>query len=421
MSGGVASADELMRWAASAAVPADEALLTPFGFVDVPALSQAGRVDALVALERLRSWVDAMQARVFAACAAADDSPEQWGREEIAAALHLSRPAVDERLHAGRELVERLPEALGLLQDGTLTVRHTRPLVEAVLPLDDATTAAVQTRVLDRVREQVAVGGGAPTPAAFGRAVRRAVVSTDPRTAEVRHRQAATQRRVVITAQPDGMAELWALLPADGAATIFTALTAAAARRVEGDERSVDQRRADALVTLAAQTLDNPGLPRWQGRRPRVQVTVAATTLLGLDDEPGHLESHGPIPASLARRIAADPSGTWRRLLTDEAGVLLDSSRTYRPPVELAEFVRARDRRCRFPGCSQPARRCELDHQQSWESGGRTEAGNLECLCLRHHQLKHRTGWHVAGDPAEVLSWTSPTGHVYLSFPDPYD
>jgi hypothetical protein len=64
-----------------------------------------------------------------------------------------------------------------------------------------------------------------------------------------------------------------------------------------------------------------------------VQITVAATTLLGLDDQPAELEGYGPIPASMAIRISEDPTGTWHRLITDRAGRLLDhQTRTYKPP-----------------------------------------------------------------------------------------
>jgi len=43
-----------------------------------------------------------------------------------------------------------------------------------------------------------------------------------------------------------------------------------------------------------------------------VHVTVALSTLLGLDEQPGELAGHGPIPAVLARRLAADPTGMFR-------------------------------------------------------------------------------------------------------------
>jgi hypothetical protein len=83
-----------------------------------------------------------------------------------------------------------------------------------------------------------------------------------------------------------------------------------------------------------------------------VFVYVAATTLLGLDDEPAEMAGHGYIPAWLAREISTQPDSVWRRILTDPmTGHPTDLGRTtYRPPAALDEFVRVRDRECRAPG-----------------------------------------------------------------------
>ena len=117
--------------------------------------------------------------------------------------------------------------------------------------------------------------------------------------------------------------------------------------------------------------------------RPLIHVTVPLTTLMGLHDEPGDFAGYGPIPAPIARQIAADPDSTWRRLLTDPvSGTLLDyGRRTYRPPAPLAGFLRARDGECRYPGCRRPAVACEIDHVQPWQHGGTTSEDNLCCLC----------------------------------------
>ena len=152
--------------------------------------------------------------------------------------------------------------------------------------------------------------------------------------------------------------------------------------------------------------------------RVRVHVTVAATTLLGLDELPGELAGYGPVPAEVARELAAD--GTWRRLLTDPAtGAVVDvGRRSYRPAAALAEYVRVRDRTCRFPGCRQPARRCDLDHNDAYPDGA-TEPGNLCCLCRHHHRLKHRGRWSMLHEPDDSIVWTSPVGRTYVTTPEP--
>lgn len=77
------------------------------------------------------------------------------------------------------------------------------------------------------------------------------------------------------------------------------------------------------------------------GRRPLIQVVVPLNTLMG-GAAPAELVGHGPIPADLARALAA--GGVWQRLVTDPlSGTLLDVGRTrYRPPVAMADHVRAR-------------------------------------------------------------------------------
>ena len=174
------------------------------------------------------------------------------------------------------------------------------------------------------------------------------------------------ERRVIITPVEHGMAELWAYLPAEQAAAITATLDALAYATVHGkggDPRTGDQRRADAFVDLCTAPLGDPNLTGGHGQRPAVQVTVAATTLMGLDDQPGELDGYGTITATMARYIATDPTATWRRLLTDDEGrVLHAGTTTYRPPAHMTRTVIARDVHCMFPGCRKKARHNDLDH-----------------------------------------------------------
>ena len=108
-----------------------------------------------------------------------------------------------------------------------------------------------------------------------------------------------------------------------------------------------------------------------------------------------------------------------RQVVTDPAdGSLLDyGRRTYRPPVGLDDHVRARDVTCRFPGCQQPARRCDLDHTEAYPAGP-TSQDNLGALCRHHHRLKHETDWTLRQHQG-TFTWTSPTGRTYTRAPEP--
>ena len=149
-------------------------------------------------------------------------------------------------------------------------------------------------------------------------------------------------------------------------------------------------------------------------RRPTINVTIDLPTALGLADNPGQLAGYGPIPASIARKIAAD--GRWKRFVTDPiTGTLIDYGReTYEPPQDLQDFLIARDRTCRFPGCRQPAYLSDLDHAVPWDEGGSTSAENLGSLCRRHHNLKTHHGWQLINQPDGACTWISPAGHKYF-------
>jgi hypothetical protein len=105
------------------------------------------------------------------------------------------------------------------------------------------------------------------------------------------------------------------LLDAPDAALVMSTVNALAAKTDAADDRPIEARRADAFVAMFTGAPSVSGLPQAHRSPAQIQVTVPATTLLGLTDTPGELAGYGPITAEVARRIAAH--GTWRRLLTD--------------------------------------------------------------------------------------------------------
>jgi hypothetical protein len=181
--------------------------------------------------------------------------------------------------------------------------------------------------------------------------------------------------------------------------------------------RTLDQLRADHLVAAVLGEAPTDTNPR--AVVADVSVVVSAATLLGQDDEPGWLDGYGPITADTARAVAHDPTGTWRRLITDPtSGGLLDHGTTrYRPPAALREFVLARDGQCRFPHCTQAARHGDLDHVIPFPDGP-TASTNLAASSRRHHRAKTHGGWKLRLSSRDAAAtWTSPHGRKYSTRP----
>jgi hypothetical protein len=142
--------------------------------------------------------------------------------------------------------------------------------------------------------------------------------------------------------------------------------------------------------------------------------------LAALKDGPGQFCPVGPaailggavIPGPVAAQIALH--ATLRPLI--HPGQAPPEPR-YRPSRALAEFVRCRDQTCRFPGCTKPATRTDLDHTIPYPYGP-TCASNLACLCREHHLLKtFWPGWSNQQFPDGIIIWTDPEGHTTTTHP----
>ena len=440
----------------------------------------------MIGFDRIGSWAAARQARLLDELARrrpTDRAPysarsacvgSEYAPDEVGVALHLSRGSACARIGLARRLLAALPDTHALWESGRIDTAKARAVDDATVVLSDELARAVEARVLPRAPEQ--------TLAQLKAALARAVIAADPEGAEALYRQARRDRRVVVTAEPDGMGTLWAMLTATDAAGAFTWLTRLARGLGSDDPRSMDARRADILaallngrllraddadadtasgdseadggeagdeqaaggsldrtdvVTNSADSPDSPDSPNSAGSadvatspgrpiqpvtpgKPLIQVVIPYSTLIGADDQPAELVGHGPIPASLAREVAAD--GVWRRLVTDPlSGTLLDHGRTtYHPPAGLADHVRARDVHCRFPGCRKRAADAELDHITAWSDGGTTSEPNLAACCTHHHRVKTYAGWRVEARPDRRLTWITPTGHHHTTEPHDY-
>ncbi len=381
--------------------------------VDPAVLSHDQLLDHLAAIERGKAALDAAAQPTLHLLAVEDcydgirrELEREWVREEVACVLRLAPVTAHSRLADASTLVTRLPDTLALVADGSISMLHARALTDAVADFDSDTTQRIEARVLAKA--------GTQTVGEFRQAVKKAVIAADPRQAEQKHRHAVAERQVRMWAEDDGMASVKLYTSADEAQRLWTAVDAhACALKDSDDVRTADQKRADVLADLAALALHNAPV-KWQGRKPAVQVAVALSTLLGLDEQPGDLAGYGPIPAGMARRMAADSSGTWTRLITDPRGRLLDYEQTtYRAPAPLREHVLAEARTCTFPGCRRPPRKNDLDHILEWDYGGHTSAKNQHPPCERHHLIRHDGRWTIRRHDDGTITWTTPTGRAF--------
>ena len=239
---------------------------------------------------------------------------------------------------------------------------------------------------------------------------------------------------------------------AAASATTSASTTASSASTTVATAATADQRRADAFVQFFTEREVNNQLPsrevhcsaqhvgeknnvfeaneahaqsdaselkemgskKEKSSAMTINVIVDLPTLLGLADNPAELSGYGAIPASLARELAT--SHFWRRFITDPiTGELLDVGREkYVPPQGLVDFIKARDKTCRFPGCQRAADFSDIDHAIPWEEGGTTTLANLGLLCRRHHRLKTHGGWKISSNPDGSCTWISPYGKEYF-------
>ncbi len=424
-----------------------------------PAHREFEALERVGAWERVIAWAQAGQLREIAsfmrsaearntALGASTSQAHDSAVAEVGLMLRVSARTAAARVGDAWSLCTRLPGTLAALERGRITLAKARIL--------DAETANLSPEHTAQVEQQVLAKAGQQTPGQLRTAARRAVLTADPTAAQKRAERARRERGVRMWPEPDGMATLSAYLPAEDAVGVFAVLDEHARQAgFPGDERSMDARRGDALVDLVLgpvapcsegareRTTSQPGGARESGpaadaaspagcrcecgrcRRGGgvdVRVTVPYTALLGANDLPGELVGYGPIPAAVARDLAA--GGTWRRILTDPtSGRPLDYGTTrYRPPAHLAGLVITRDQTCQFPGCRVPAHRCDIDHGVPYDpthGTGPTNETNLGPKCRRHHQVKQTPGWSVTHHPDGCTTWATPSGHVYHSQPPP--
>ena len=388
-------------------------------------LSASGRIDYLSALDRQESWICALKQEALVAIAGeyADEDGGIFGcvdeeeREDVATALRLSPTTAQNRIDVARVLIGHLPNTISALSTGEISVAHA-----TVIARETATAIknGLSPESVFRVEQTALAHAEFHTPGQVASKVKTTIAKLAPEDFEELVDRARDSRRVTCYPEADGMATVIAILPAEDAQTVMKSIEAYILKQDAQDAAdwsllSADMKRADALTAIASQALASMAHDVQPHRRPiTISVAIDLPTLLGLAENPGQLAGYGAIPASVARRLAAD--GNWQRFVSDPTtGNLLDFGREkYAPPQELVDYLLARDRICRFPGCRRTGQSSDIDHAQSWETGGETNPANLGLLCRRHHRMKTHGGWSLESNPDGSCLWKSPTGKTFF-------
>ncbi|MFZ1161055.1 MAG: HNH endonuclease signature motif containing protein [Mycobacterium sp.] len=349
---------------------------------------------------------------------------ETWGTDthdaiaaEIVAALGITRGLAESYLDYARAMRLRLPRVGALLVAGDIDYRTFQTIVYRTdLITDTRVLAAVDAELALKVARWMGI-----TQGRLGGQVDRIVTRAD-QDAVRRRRERRGDREVSFWGNADGLTEMFGRLITTDAHAIDARLDALAATVCVDDPRTRNQRRADALGALAVGA-DQLGCRCGQGdcaaaASPApspviVHVIANEATLDGTGHMPGSMiGSDALVPAELIAELARSAK---LRPLTHPADLPPESG--YTPSRTLTDFVRCRDLTCRFPGCDQPATRCDIDHTVPYADGGPTHASNLKALCRHHHLLKTFWGWRDQQLPDGSVIWTSPNGQTYITTP----
>jgi hypothetical protein len=187
------------------------------------------------------------------------------------------------------------------------------------------------------------------------------------------------------------------------------------ADRPAGDDRTLGQQQADALVQWADNTLAAGTAPLLRTTKPQIAVNVDLEDLLDPSTGKGTAQAGFGATLSAARARWAACDADLTRIVLGPNGEPLDLGRTHRLVTPaLRKAVIARDQTCVFAGCDAPHWWSEVHHLIHWALGGETSLANSGLLCERHHTQVHHgfavrrdtTGrWHTyRPDGTEILT-----------------
>ena len=187
----------------------------------------------------------------------------------LAAHAHLDAGAAHQLVIAART-ADRLPQLGSMLSAGDISTHHvaavgsaTRRLPQQVVTGEDATFASL-------------AASARPSDLRTAGAHLQAMYDTDATSRDARHLH--DSRHLTLAQTMHGAWHLDGMLAPEDGVALSLALDSLSAKNGAEDDRSVTQRRADALIELATLAMRTGQLPDTGGDQPRVTLLLEATT-----------------------------------------------------------------------------------------------------------------------------------------------
>jgi len=398
-------------------------------------VDDAGVVEAMASASREENaacgrrfmWIGELYAR---RAPEDDDEKINWAIDghanvvaEISAALNISRGRASSQLQYAIDLRDRLPRVGEVFAAGEIDFR----MVAAMVSRSENVTDPELLAQLDAAFAHWSPRWMKMSGPKLTERIDMWVEKFDP-TGVREPRPVRDDRYVEIgPSSTPGMANIWGHVTLIEGAALDERLDQVVATVCRNDPRTTDQRRADALIALSNQQTSlqcgcgAPDCPAGGGEKKPLgevvlHVLAEQAAVDGESSNPGYLPGFGAVPAPLLRELVDSGQAKLKPLDIPPP----DCEPRYRPSTALAEFVRWRDLTCRWPGCDEPAARCQIDHTVPYPLGP-THPSNNKLYCPHHHLLKTfyvgEGGWSERQLPDGTLILAAPTGHVYITTP----
>ncbi|GAA2723114.1 HNH endonuclease signature motif containing protein [Cellulomonas aerilata] len=386
---------------------------------------EAAAVAALLSAVMSRAGV--VQARMLAVV----EADGIWSVESrslvrwAARRLDVSVRTAQAQVRLGRTLRDDLPLTSAAAAAGEIGVEHAHVLA-ALAPTTERRREALSSPDVECNEAWLVRQAKLNTVDDLRTVVRHWAAAADTEADDRGYVQACERQHLQVSPTLGGY-HVQGFLTVDVGQALVTALEAVTPVPAAGDTTTADQRRARAVGVLANLVLDKGLAGEGRASRLRLNVLVSYETLQAVTERaiarqdglplPGlapattaqsapeltaktvlhgpQFEDGTPVPRILLDRLACD--GELNRVIFGPQSEILDVGRAERTFTRARRnAIIARDRHCRFPGCSAPPTLSECHHVEHWaRDHGSTSVDNGILLCWHHHGHVHARGIEI--------------------------